>query len=69
MHSSELVFVPCPECRCSPVEFLKQMCSGSRYLGCPQCCTLWVCDALTPLTEPEQVVAFGPSLMRRPLPS
>jgi hypothetical protein len=70
MHSPELVAAPCPECRCSPVDFLKQVCSGTPYLWCPLCRALWVCHALTAFAAPEPlVIAFGPASMRRPLPS
>lgn len=61
MDSPEQVAVACPECRRSPVEVLKRMRSGSRYLWCPQCRAIWVCHALTSLFEPApRVIPFGP---------
>jgi hypothetical protein len=67
MDSPELVAVPCRECRRSPVEVLKRMRSGSRYLWCPQCRAIWICHALTSLSEPApHVIPFGPSSDRRP---
>jgi hypothetical protein len=53
MDSPELVAVACRECRRSPVEVLKRMRSGSRYLWCPQCRAIWVCHALTSLSDPH----------------
>jgi hypothetical protein len=67
LDSPELVAVPCRECRRSPVEVLKRMRSGSRYLWCPQCRAIWICHALTSLSEPApHVIPFGPSSDRRP---
>jgi hypothetical protein len=53
MDSPELVTVPCRECHRSPVEVLKKMRNGSRYLWCPQCRAIWVVDRWQSLTEPN----------------
>jgi hypothetical protein len=66
MDSPELVAVPCRECRRSPVEVLKRMRSGSRYLWCPHCRAIWVCHALTSIFRAGiPPIGRGPSLMRR----
>jgi hypothetical protein len=73
MDSPELVAVSCPKCRCSPVEVLKKLRSGRRFLWCPQCRAIWavntwVVNRPAPLSEDvPQIIAFGPRSMRRPL--
>ena len=68
MDSPEVVELPCPECRCSPVEVLKRMHGGKRFLWCPQCRAIWAVNRSTSPTDPAPwVIAFGPSSMRRPL--
>jgi Zn-finger nucleic acid-binding protein len=72
MDSPELVAVSCPECRCVPVEVLKKLRSGRRFLWCPQCRAIWAVDTWVlnrPASLTEQapkVIAFGPSSGRRP---
>jgi hypothetical protein len=64
----ELVELPCPESRCSPVEVLKKIRGGRRFLWCPQCRAIWAVNLSTSPTDPAPwVIAFGPSSMRRPL--
>ena len=73
MDRPESVAVPCPECPSSPVEVLKKMHSGRRFLRCPQCRAIWAVDIWvlnrpTSLIEPApSVIAFGPSWAGRPL--
>jgi hypothetical protein len=72
MDSPELVAVPCCACASSPVEVLKRLHSGRRFLWCPQCRAIWAADTWVlnrpaPLTEQApKVIAFGPSSGRRP---
>ena len=72
LDSPESVAVSCPECRCVPVEVLKKLHSGRRFLWCPQCRAIWAVDYWVlnrpvPLIEPSpKVIAFGPSSGRRP---
>ena len=72
MHGRELVAVSCPECRCSPVEVLRTLHSGRRFLWCPHCRAIWAVDTWVlnrpaSLIEPTpKVIAFGPSSGRRP---
>jgi hypothetical protein len=69
MDNPELVEVPCPECRCSPVEVLKRMHTGRRFLWCPQCRAIWAASFPASPSDPAPwVIAFGPPSMRRPLP-
>ncbi len=64
MDAPELAEVPCPECRCLPVEVL-MMRKGRRFLWCPQCRAIWAVNLSPSLTDPPPyVIAYA---MRRPL--
>jgi ssDNA-binding Zn-finger/Zn-ribbon topoisomerase 1 len=66
MDTPELADVPCPECRRTPVEVLKKLRSGRRFLCCPHCRAIWAVNRSASPTDPAPwVVAFGPSSMRR----
>jgi hypothetical protein len=51
MDSPELLALPCRECRRSPVEVLKRLRHGRRYLWCPQCRAIWVVDLSPSFTD------------------
>ena len=66
LDSPELVAVPCPACRCSPVEVF--MIRGQRqFLWCPQCEAIWAVNLSPALSDPKPDVIAHASLATRRL--
>jgi hypothetical protein len=65
LDSPELVAVPRPACRCSPVEVL-MIRSERRFLWCPQCEAIWAVDLSPALADSKpDVIAHASVATRR----